>query len=217
VGLLASIRPLVAWWIRFSDVPLIVIAFFYIGIYSYQVLLPPGGLIQEDLQLIATFIYWIFFIDIVLRTMDFFSTTRADRSLKDFLFGNFLSIVAVAAPVFRSLRIFRLIIALRGIMSSSVRRAESAAIMVMTSFPIILYTSALAVLDAERDAPGSNIMNIGDAIWWSGITMTTVGYGDHYPVTLEGRLIAAGLLITGIAVISTLTAIVSRWIFAGEK
>jgi voltage-gated potassium channel len=47
--------------------------------------------------------------------------------------------------------------------------------------------------------------------------MTTVGYGDHYPVTVEGRLIAGGLLISGIAVISTLTAIVSKWIFAGKE
>ena len=49
---------------------------------------------------------------------------------------------------------------------------------------------ALAVLDAEQDARGANITNYGDALWWASTTVTTVGYGDHFPVTTEGRLVA---------------------------
>jgi voltage-gated potassium channel len=96
-------------------------------------------------------------------------------------------------------------------------RAESAGLLVITAFPVVAYTSALATLDAERHAPGANITTFKDAIWWSLITMTTVGYGDHYPVSDEGRLIASGLLLGGIIIFSTVTAIVSAWILTDRK
>ncbi len=70
---------------------------------------------------------------------------------------------------------------------------------------------ALAVLDAEQNAPGSNITNIGDALWWAFATITTVGYGDFYPVTVLGRLIAAGLMIAGITMLGTVTAALASW------
>ncbi len=55
----------------------------------------------------------------------------------------------------------------------------------------------------------SKILNItmaGDAFWWAFSTVTSVGYGDFYPVTLEGRLVAAVLMTAGVALFSTLTA-----------
>jgi voltage-gated potassium channel len=57
----------------------------------------------------------------------------------------------------------------------------------------------MVVLDAERSSPDANISDFGDAIWWAATTMTTVGYGDHYPVTAAGRLVAFGLTIGGMA------------------
>jgi voltage-gated potassium channel len=60
---------------------------------------------------------------------------------------------------------------------------------------LLAFCAALAVLDAERSSPDSNIIDFGDAIWWAVTTMTTVGYGDHYPVTATGRLVAFGLMM----------------------
>jgi voltage-gated potassium channel len=61
-------------------------------------------------------------------------------------------------------------------------------------------------LDAERSSPDANITDFGDAIWWAVTTMTTVGYGDRYPATSAGRMVAFALMIGGIALLGTATA-----------
>jgi voltage-gated potassium channel len=72
--------------------------------------------------------------------------------------------------------------------------------------------AALAMLDAERDAPNANITSIGDALWWAVTTITTVGYGDRYPTTTEGRVIALGLMLAGIALLGVVTATFASWL-----
>jgi voltage-gated potassium channel len=73
---------------------------------------------------------------------------------------------------------------------------------------MIVFSTALMV-QAERHAPGATIKSGGDALWWALTTVTTVGYGDTYPVTTEGRLIAAGLMLVGIALFGSISAIVT--------
>ena len=70
--------------------------------------------------------------------------------------------------------------------------------------------AGLAVYDAERT--NGNIDSFGDAIWWAFVTITTVGYGDYYPVTVTGRVVAVGLMIGGIALIGVVTATLASWI-----
>jgi voltage-gated potassium channel len=55
----------------------------------------------------------------------------------------------------------------------------------------VVIGAASTVLDAERNAPDGNITNFPDALWWAATTVTTVGYGDRFPVTAEGRLIGS--------------------------
>ena len=63
---------------------------------------------------------------------------------------------------------------------------------------------------AEHEQRGANITNLGDAFWWAVVTITTVGYGQYYPVTLAGRLIAILVMFSGIGIIVTLVGMLSQ-------
>ena len=75
---------------------------------------------------------------------------------------------------------------------------------------LVVLGSSVAVLIVERNAPGATIVSFGDALWWCAETISTVGYGDMYPVTVPGRVIAVTLMINGFLILSVLTATVAQ-------
>jgi voltage-gated potassium channel len=75
---------------------------------------------------------------------------------------------------------------------------------------LMLLFSSIAILQVEIDST-SNIKTAEDAIWWAYVTITTVGYGDKFPVTTEGRLIAALLMTVGVGLFGTFTALLASW------
>jgi len=83
---------------------------------------------------------------------------------------------------------------------------------VVASAGLVLLISALAILEAERHHPLANINTFGDALWWAVTTMSTVGYGDRYPTTTDGRVIGAGLMVAGIALLGVITATSASWL-----
>ena len=84
-------------------------------------------------------------------------------------------------------------------------RAETAIFLVFLISIVVLELSAGLVLVAERGAPNANIKTGGDSLWWAWVSVTTVGYGDYYPVTAWGRIIGAVLLGVGIGLVTTIT------------
>jgi voltage-gated potassium channel len=95
-------------------------------------------------------------------------------------------------------------------------RAQGAftTVAVLAIFMIIF--SSIAILQVEDD-PASNIKTAEDAIWWSYVTITTVGYGDRYPVTTEGRIIACMLMTMGVGLFGTFSGLVSSWLIADRE
>jgi len=75
---------------------------------------------------------------------------------------------------------------------------------------LMLIFSSIAILQVETD-PNSNIKTAEDAIWWAYVTITTVGYGDKFPVTTEGRIIAALLMTVGVGLFGMFTAFLASW------
>jgi len=120
----------------------------------------------------------------------------------------------------RAGRIVRIIRVLRGVRATKIlsgflldRRAESAALAAGLVTLLLLVFSSIAIVDFEND-PGSNIKTAGDAAWWALSTITTVGYGDRFPVTPEGRLVAAVLMVAGVALFGVVSGFVASWFLA---
>ncbi|MBF2710079.1 potassium channel family protein [Flavobacterium soyangense] len=87
--------------------------------------------------------------------------------------------------------------------------------MAVISILLVIF-SAIGILQVETD-PNSNIKTAEDAIWWAYVTITTVGYGDKFPVTTEGRIIAAILMTAGVGLFGTFTAFVASWFATDRK
>ena len=189
-------------WERWSTVPLAILALLYLGLYSIEVLghLPPA--LFFDFVVISDIIWAIFIIDFVVR----FTLSPAKVP---FLKRNAIELVALILPFFRAFRMFRVIIALGFL--SRVGKSLNARINIYVGviLPLLIYVCALGVYDAEHKAPGANILNFGDSIWWAFVTICTIGYGDYYPVTFEGRSIAVLLMVAGLAFISVITVSVA--------
>ena len=119
----------------------------------------------------------------------------------------------MALPFFRPLRLLRLV-TLLSVLHRTVGETLRGRVVtyVAGSAALLVFVGALAVLDVEQSAPDAKILTFGDAVWWAITTITTVGYGDMYPVTPIGRMVAAALMMSGIAVLGVVTASIASWL-----
>ena len=76
-------------------------------------------------------------------------------------------------------------------------------------FAIVIF-GGISVYLVEHNQPGANITSLGNALWWSVITITTVGYGDYTPVTTIGRMIAVVVMFSGIGIVVSLVTLLSQ-------
>lgn len=185
--------------------PLTVASLIYLVAYAWPIL-DPSVRDQVVFEMVIGAAWVLFLVDYVGRL--YLSRRRAA-----FVRGNLIDLGAVLLPMLRPLRLLRLVTVL-AILN---RRAGSSlrgrvAIYVVGSSILVLFVASLAMLDAERGADGATITSFGDSLWWALTTVTTVGYGDHFPVTPQGRFIAAGLMVSGIALIGVVTASFASWL-----
>ena len=202
-------------WERASELPLMIAAVVFLAAYAVPILHPDLSSWLLDLFRSLSWITWgIFVVDILVRLF------LADERVR-YLVRHWYDVLVLALPLLRPLRLLRLIPLLSVLnRRATIRLRGRVGIYVAGGASLLAFCAALAVLDAERSSPDANISDFGDAIWWAVTTMTTVGYGDHYPVTAAGRLVAFGLMIGGIALLGTVTATLASWLVetvAAEK
>jgi len=130
-----------------------------------------------------------------------------------FVRSNLLDLAVLALPVLRPLRLLRLV-ALVAILNRAGSNSLRGRVVVYAvgGTTLLVVCGALAITDAERGRPGASIADVGDGLWWAITTMTTVGYGDRYPVTTTGRFVAAALMVSGIALLGLVTATLASWL-----
>ncbi|MEO0023802.1 MAG: hypothetical protein RL196_243 [Actinomycetota bacterium] len=185
-------------WEHHSAVPLALLALAYLGLWALQVL---GELSPLEYDLVEggiLLIWGLFIIDFGVRL--FFHHDR-----KKFLANNALEILALVVPIFRAFRMLRVITAV-GILTRVVQSLQARVnLYIAIVLPMIVFAGSLGVFEAERFAPEATITTFGDAVWWTIVTVFTVGYGDLAPVTIEGRAIAVVMMLSGVALISVVT------------
>jgi voltage-gated potassium channel len=111
-----------------------------------------------------------------------------------------------AIRIYRFIRLVRIMYKFKGVTAGTTLSEKILAVPIVVSVAV-LFSSAL-IIEAEKSAPDVMIKTGGDAIWWALSTITTVGYGDIYPVTTEGRFIAAILMLFGVGLYGSISAYV---------
>ncbi len=177
---------------------------------------------QETLDILDvadTVICVLFFVDFVI------SFRQARNKWRYMLTWGWLDLVS-SIPALdvlrlgRAARVLRIIRVLRAVRAARVwtvfivdRRAQSTMLAAALLSIILVVVSAIAVLHFEAPLDG-NIQTGEDAIWWAMATVTTVGYGDRYPVSPEGRMLAAVLMVAGVGMFATLSGVLASWFLA---
>lgn len=210
------------------DNAMILLSVVFLVVYSIQVIGRGSdveaqyGATLENLQWV---IYWLFAAGLAWNLIAELALPKSARNWKKWWAENILGIIALipATAAARSLRLLRLVMVFRGVTQLVSNAGSRLAVLIFSALPLVAYISALAVLDVEtapgvEPAAGGNITNIGEALWWAAVTMSTVGYGDFFPHTFEGRIIGVFTLASGIALIATITAMLAtRIIEAAES
>ena len=138
-----------------------------------------------------------------------FGFVRANEKIK-YLKTHPLEIAAVALPFLRPLRLLRIIsFGSLVIQKVAIGRSFGITIRVFLTTLFLTYIAAVQITLIERAEVSSNIKTFGDGFWWAITTVTTVGYGDRFPVTTEGRFLAVGLMIMGISLLGVISATIA--------
>jgi voltage-gated potassium channel len=208
-GELRKLTPLqrrVRGWLDEIDWLLAATALLFLAAYAWPILQPHLDHGWRRVCTAVTLAAWVLF------AADYAARVWLARDRRRYFLRHLLDLLIVALPALRPLRLLRLVILFRVLNRRAAATLRGRVPLYVTvSASTLVVCAALAVLDAERGAAGANIKSFGNALWWAVVTVTTVGYGDHFPVTLQGRFVAVGLMIGGVALIGVVTASFAAW------
>ena len=189
------------WWTKLSPTFLQVLGIIFLAGYAWPIINPNLSPAVHSLCNWTLFIIWVLF------AFDYAARLSIAEDKKTFVRKNLLDLAAVTLPFLPLLRAIR---ALAAVTVLSRRNRGSRSQQVTTSVVTLAFATwfvaGLAATEAERHVDGANIQGVGDGWWWAITTMATVGYGDTFPVSTQGRIVGTALMVMGVALLGTITA-----------
>lgn len=194
-------------WEQAVEIPLAVAALAFLVAYAVPIIWPATSAGWRQVCQVTVTVVWVLFV------VDYAVRLAVSTDRRQFVARNLFDLAVIALPVLRPLRLLRLVALLAVLNRTSARTLRGRVVVyVVGGTLLLLFVGALAVTDAERGAPGATIHGFGDGLWWAVTTMTTVGYGDIYPVSTTGRFVAVALMVGGIALLGVVTATLASWL-----
>ena len=200
-------EPRLRRWEGATAYPLTALSVLFMGVYAWPILDPAMHAGWRHACEIADVAIWaVFCVEYLIRLRLAVRKTWFVRS-------HWFDLAVLVLPLLRPLRALRLLNALRVINRHAAHWTRGRlAVYVIAGTILIVLVAGLAVLEAERGHPASTIQSYPEALWWAVCTITTVGYGDLYPQTVEGRLVAVALMIGGLGLLGFTTGSLASWI-----
>lgn len=151
----------------------------------------------------------------VVFTIDYLIMLGLSPKKWKFIRTHLLDLVLVVLPFFRILRVLRLIVLIARVAQTFRSKFYlTLPYYAVGAATLLVILGSAAIYDIEYGQPNAQIKSPSDALWWAVVTVTTVGYGDVYPVTHLGRLLGTGMILCGVALVGTITASFAGWVIS---
>lgn len=196
------------------DTPMLIITIFWLPVLIVPLVTPVHGAVAASLDVIDLTVWALFAFEYIVKF-----ALAPDRW--HYFKTHILELVIVVVPFLRPLRLVVMLGRVGVVFAETLRRAKSILThngfhFIVLTVVVLVFVCAGLVTFAERHARGANIHDFGQGLWWAIVTVTTVGYGDRYPVTPLGQGIAVFLMLVGIGLIGALTATIASY-FVHER
>lgn len=200
---------------------ILALCLFALGVLAAHTLVQLDARTKQILDIADNAICAVFFVDFLVHV------ARAKHKWQYLATWGWVDLLSSvpAIPVFRigrAARVIRILRVARGARATKLiseaileRRGRGLLLSTLLVALLLLVFASIGILQLET-TPEANIKSAGDAIWWAVVTITTVGYGDRYPVTAEGRFLAAVLMVFGVALFGVFSGFVASW-FVGDR
>jgi voltage-gated potassium channel len=195
-------------WERRTTMPMIILSFLFILSFSILVLDDQKLFGPIDIWLVWTvlLVWSTFWIDYCVR----FALSENKGS---FFRHNLIDLASLIIPFARPFLLLMYLGRLPYFTSRGGSSLRARVIAYLVSFSVMyVYVMSLLVYLAERNAPGATITSYGNAVWWSMETISTVGYGDMVPVTIQGRIYASLLMLGAMVIVGATTGTVVSYL-----
>ena len=203
------------------ELVVLILSLFLLAALAAELVLPVPREVARVIGFIDTAVCVVFLLDFAHR----FHRARSKLQFMKWGWIDLLASIPVIdslrwGRLFRIFRIVRLLLAVHsfrelfGVLFASRTRAGIAAVFVLTF--VIVSFSSIGILLCEG-GPDGNIKTAGDAVWWSFVTITTIGYGDYYPVTAAGRAVAVVTMFAGVGIFGAMSGVVASVLLGSRK